>query len=85
MDDRTPPGEEEQKRTFSEHTAPQPEQVTIGRIVSYREARQCSLVCGIRRPLQIDPEQKLIVYRSVRTLGEQSANRKLSRNGLLRN
>ncbi len=35
---------EEQKRTFSEDTAPHPEQLTIGRIVSHRAARQGSLM-----------------------------------------
>src|ERR1700733_12826471 len=58
---------EEQKRTLSEDTAPHPEQLTIGRIVSHRAARQGSLMCGIRS----------CKYRFVRSIGEQSANRKL--------
>jgi hypothetical protein len=43
----------EQKRTFSEDTAPQPEQVTIRRGL-YRTTKQGKATSGIRRPLAFE-------------------------------
>ena len=60
---------EEQKRTFSEHTAPHAEQVTIGRIVSHRETSERSLIleyAGLSQSILgtglrlIDPSSQLV-------------------------
>ena len=62
---------EEQKRTFSEHTAPQPEQVTMRTDCIPRAKRGSEASCveyaGL---LQIGPEQRRSIDGSEGSLGE---------------